>query len=457
MPSPESLASRAEPGLVQARVSPEGLVRRLAGHLARADGPPGSRWAALLTIALHTRDRRLALAPPEVSRRALAEIEGRIRRVLRAGDRYAFVAREELWIMLAALPDGAVAELAAGSLQDLLARPVALAGDDGSSWRMDILPVIGGACAPAAAGIGAASLLAAADEARRDNAGGRPRPAIRRLADSAVAREAPEGLARALEHALEWNELEVHFQPQVDVRSGRCEAAEALIRWRRPDGSRVSPARIIEICEQRETIGQLARFTLNTTLRHLAQWRGAGLPVSVGVNLSATTLSDPTLPMVVSQALDTWDVPAAQLTLELTESALIRDERAAAESLAALRELGCRLSIDDFGTGYSPYTYLRQFSFDELKIDQSFVRSVNSEAADLRIVQSLVDLAHTFGMHAVAEGVEDEASEQALRALGCDIAQGWFVSAALAPGDFATWCLARGSGAGKRHPATVGR
>lgn len=453
MPSPESLASRAEPELVQARVSPEGLVRRLAGHLARADGPPGSRWAALLTIALHTRDRRLALAPPEVSRRALAEIEGRIRRVLRAGDRYAFVAREELWIMLAALPDGAVAELAAGSLQDLLARPVALAGDDGSSWRVDILPVIGGACAPAAAGIGAASLLAAADEARRENAGGSPRPAIRRLADSAVAREAPEGLARALEHALEWNELEVHFQPQVDVRSGRCEAAEALIRWRRPDGSRVSPARIIEICEQRETIGQLARFTLNTTLRHLAQWRGAGLPVSVGVNLSATTLSDPTLPMVVSQALDTWDVPAAQLTLELTESALIRDVRAAAESLAALRELGCRLSIDDFGTGYSPYTYLRQFSFDELKIDQAFVRNITTEDPDRKIVHSLVALAHAFGMQAVAEGVEDQATFAALGEAGCDLAQGWHFAAALPPDAFVAWCRARHCAIGRE--ATV--
>ncbi|WP_187272269.1 EAL domain-containing protein [Zeimonas arvi] len=451
MPSPEPLASRAERGLAQARVSPEGLVRRLAGRLARADGSPGSRWVGLLTIALHTRDRRLALAPPEVSRQALAEIEGRMRRVLRAGDRYAFVAREELWIMLAALPDGAVAELAAGSLQDLFEQPVALA--DGSSWRIDILPVIGGACAPAAAGIGAAALLAAADAARRENAGASPRPAIRRLADATVVREAPESLARALEHALEWNELEVHFQPQVDVRSGRCEAAEALIRWRRPDGSRVSPARIIEICEQRETIGQLARFTLNTTLRHLAQWRGAGLPVSVGVNLSATTLSDPTLPMVVSQALDTWDVPAAQLTLELTESALIRDERAAAESLSALRELGCRLSIDDFGTGYSPYTYLRRFSFHELKIDQAFVRNITTEAPDRKIVHSLVALAHAFGMQAVAEGVEDQATLAALGEAGCDLAQGWHFAAALPPEAFVAWCRARHCAIGRE--ATV--
>jgi EAL domain-containing protein (putative c-di-GMP-specific phosphodiesterase class I) len=160
---------------------------------------------------------------------------------------------------------------------------------------------------------------------------------------------------------------------------------------------------------------------------------------------------------MVSQALDTWDLPAGRLTLELTESALIRNQQVARETMRQLKRLGCRLSIDDFGTGYSPYTYLRQFSFDELKIDQSFVRRVSSEAADLRIVQSLVDLAHAFGLHAVAEGVEDEQSERALRGLGCDLAQGWFVSAALPADDFATWCLLRRSRATTRHRETVGR
>lgn len=443
MPSPDRQAGHPAPGQAAARVSPDGLIRRLAGRLARAGGPAETGWVGLLTIALHTTDRRLALAVPETGRQVLAEIEARLRQVLHAADRYAFVSREELWIMLAALPDGAVADLAAGSLQDLLAQPVRLGERDGSPLRLDIHPVIGGACAPAATGIGATALLAAADGARRENAGAMPRPQVRRVAESAGAREASESLVRALAHALEWNELEVHFQPQVNIRSGRCESAEALIRWRRPDGSRVSPARIIEICERRETIGQLARYTLNTTLRHLAQWRDAGLPVTVGVNLSATTLSDPTLPLIVSQALDTWDVPAGHLTLELTESALIRDEQAAARSLAALRELGCRLSIDDFGTGYSPYTYLRQFSFDELKIDQAFVRNITTEDPDRKIVHSLVALAHAFGMEAVAEGVEDQATFAALGEAGCDLAQGWHFAAALPPEAFVAWCRVR--------------
>src|SRR5690606_34680881 len=141
--------------------------------------PAEPRWDGLLTIALHTPDRRLALAEPETCRQAFAEIEARLRRVLHAADRYAFVSREELWIMLAALPDAAVADLAAGSLQDLLAQPVRLGARDGSSLRLDVVPVIGGACAPAAAEIGAAALLAAADGARREGAGARRRPEIR--------------------------------------------------------------------------------------------------------------------------------------------------------------------------------------------------------------------------------------------------------------------------------------
>ena len=243
--------------------------------------------------------------------------------------------------------------------------------------------------------------------------------------------------------ALADNEFAVHFQPQVELRSGRCCSAEALIRWRHPDGHMVSPEAIVALCEKRDLIMPLTRFTLNTALRHMSVWDTAGIDIAVAVNLSAATLSDPSLPMMVSQALDTWDIPARRLTLELTESALIRNQGIALGIMQQLHRLGCRLSIDDFGTGYSPYTYLRQFSFDELKIDQSFVRRINSDSADLRIVQSLVDLAHTFGMHAVAEGVEDEATQASLRTLGCDLVQGWHLSAALPPDAFATWCRAR--------------
>lgn len=435
------------------RLQPAELLQRLGERMARADGAR----TALLAIELSPSDRRLAIGHGRAERAALAEVGRRVEAVLRAADRYAFASREELWVLLADLPSESLAELAGRTLLERLRRPIRAPGSQDPHASIRLQPAVGIAWIAAKGEIDALSVLAVATEAAaaRRGAGGHGIQ-LRRV--RATRDNVP--MQRQVEHdltrALEGNELEVHFQPQIDLRGGQCRSAEALIRWRHPDGRTVNPEAIVAICEKRDLILQLTRFTLNTTLRQASGWDTLGLRVSVAVNLSAATLSDPSLPLMVSQALDTWDLPADRLTLELTESALIRNQQVARETMRQLKRLGCRLSIDDFGTGYSPYTYLRQFSFDELKIDQSFVRRVNSEAADLRIVQSLVDLAHAFGMHAVAEGVEDEQSERALRALGCDLAQGWFVSAALPADDFAAWCLARGARDAARHRETVG-
>ncbi len=409
------------------RVSPAALLRRLDERLALGDGAR----IALVAIALSPSDRRLALGHGHAERATLAEVARRVESVLRAPDCYAFASREEVWVLLPDLPSESLAELAGSTLLDRLLRPIA-------APAVPLQPTVGIAWTAASGRIDALSVLAVANEAAAARHGSR-RVQLRRVRatrdNAPVQRQVEQDLARALDA----NALEVHFQPQVDLRSGRCRSAEALIRWRHPDGRTVNPEDIVAICEKRDLILQLTRFTLNTTLRQMSGWDAYGFELTVAVNLSAATLSDPSLPLMVSQALDTWDIPPERLTLELTESALIRNQQVACETMVRLKALGCRLSIDDFGTGYSPYTYLRQFSFDELKIDQSFVKRTDTRAADLRIVQSLVDLAHTFGMHAVAEGVEDAATADALRALGCDLAQGWHVSAALAPEPFARW------------------
>lgn len=436
------------------RLPPAGLLKLVEERLSRADGAR----TALVAIALSPSDRSLAIGRGITERTVLAEVGRRVEGMLRAADRYAFASREELWVMLADLPSESLAELAGRTLLERLRRPIAAPHRPGETSTIRLEPSVGVAWAAATGSIDALSMLGVATEAvsARYGRGGHgiQLRRVRATRDNAPAqRKVEQDLARA----LDGNELEVHFQPQVDLRSGRCRSAEALIRWRHPDGSTVNPEAIVAICEKRDLIVQLTRFALNTTLRQMSGWDALGLDVTVAVNLSAVTLSDASLPAMVSQALDTWDIAPNRLTLELTESALIRNQQVACETMKQLHRLGCRLSIDDFGTGYSPYTYLRQFAFDELKIDQSFVRRMNSNAADLRIVQSLVDLAHTFGMHAVAEGVEDEAAERALRSLGCDLAQGWHLSAARPPDDFATWCLTRGSAARNSRPEPVGR
>ena len=150
-------------------------------------------------------------------------------------------------------------------------------------------------------------------------------------------------------------------------------------------------------------------------------------------------MADPTFPTQVEQALSTWGADPHKLTLELTESSIVQNERTALEFMKQLSALGCHLAIDDFGTGYSSFAYLRQFPLNELKIDQTFVRHITTERGDQRIVNALVDLAHTFGMRALAEGVETQEAEVILRDLGCDLGQGYLYSKAMSASKFIAW------------------
>jgi EAL domain-containing protein (putative c-di-GMP-specific phosphodiesterase class I) len=296
-----------------------------------------------------------------------------------------------------------------------------------------------------------------ASEAAAQSLGREDHVRILRVNDDHASGLRRHEIERDLHDALARNELEVHFQPQISLHTGHCVSAEALVRWRRADGRTVEPSTIASIAEERGLILELTRFTMNTALRHAAQWQQHGLELLVAINLSAITFGDDTLPELVAQTLSIWGVDPARLTLELTESALIRNERAAITLAAELRALGCRLSIDDFGTGYSSLAYLHRFPLDELKVDRSFVQSIASASDDRRIVRALIELAHAFELTTVAEGVEDAFTESALRELGCDLAQGFHLSPALPPDDFLEWSANRNAAANvtaRRSPAT---
>lgn len=186
-------------------------------------------------------------------------------------------------------------------------------------------------------------------------------------------------------------------------------------------------------------MSQLTQFVLNTSLRHQMFWKTNDVDVAVAINISAQSLADPTFPTQVAQALSTWGADARKLTLELTESSIVQNERTALEFMNQLAELGCHLAIDDFGTGYSSFAYLRQFPLNELKIDQSFVKNIVTEHGDQRIVNALIDLAHTFGMRALAEGIETEEAKTILHDLGCDMAQGYLYAKAMSANKFVSW------------------
>jgi diguanylate cyclase (GGDEF)-like protein len=239
-----------------------------------------------------------------------------------------------------------------------------------------------------------------------------------------------------LRRAIETDALTLVFQPKIDITTGRVHGAETLVRWTHPRHGPLSPAQFIPLAEETGTIRFLSRWVLRHAIARLAAWRAAGLDLKLAVNLSVRDLGDRTLPEHVSDLLLQADVPPDRLTLEITESAVMRDPDAALQVLERLAALGIDLSVDDFGVGQSSFSYLRRLPVAELKIDQSFVRPLAASADDRSIVRAIVELARALGMRVVAEGVEDADSLQLLASFGCDGAQGYFIARPLAAAQF---------------------
>jgi diguanylate cyclase (GGDEF)-like protein len=249
-------------------------------------------------------------------------------------------------------------------------------------------------------------------------------------------------LVGELREAIDRGEFTLHFQPKLDLADGSLVGAEALVRWQRPNGILVQPDLFIPVAEQNGLIRPLTRWVLDHALRQTAVWRRGGLTIPIAVNLSMRDLHDQELPEVVAEMLARWNVSPDQLLLEITESSLMVDPARALQTAIELSTIGVRLAIDDFGTGYSSLAYLKRLPVDELKIDKSFVGNMASDEEDATIVRSMVRLAHDLGLTVVAEGVEDDASWDALRQLGCDVAQGYYISRPLQAHDLASWVRA---------------
>ena len=238
-----------------------------------------------------------------------------------------------------------------------------------------------------------------------------------------------------LRRALGNDELVVHYQPQVNLMTGRVETVEALVRWQHPREGLLSPAEFVPLAERTGLIRPLTTDVLAQALRQTAHWRDRGLDLVVSVNLSARNLHDPHLSAQLRDLLAANRLPARHLQLELTESSIMDDPERAGTVLRSLDQLGVRLAIDDFGTGYSSLAYLQRLPVDEIKIDRSFVAGMADRPADRVIVDSTIDLARNLGLTVTAEGVETETVLGLLRAAGCHSVQGYFVSPAVPAGE----------------------
>jgi diguanylate cyclase (GGDEF)-like protein/PAS domain S-box-containing protein len=229
-----------------------------------------------------------------------------------------------------------------------------------------------------------------------------------------------------LRDAVHDGQLWPAYQPVVDLRTGKMVAVEALLRWTHPRYGAIPPAEFIPLAEESDLINVIGKEMLRATTRELAARRkGQGLDLTLKVNLSARQLDDPHLVPAVQDALASTGLPAAALCLEVTESALMRDQQAASEVLASLRSLGVLLAIDDFGTGYSSLAQLRRLTLDTLKIDRSFITGIAESRDAEAIVTSIIAMAHAVDLTVIAEGVEHEDQLELLRKLGCDQAQGY--------------------------------
>jgi diguanylate cyclase (GGDEF)-like protein len=246
-------------------------------------------------------------------------------------------------------------------------------------------------------------------------------------------------LLSELRRAVEQGELRLYYQPKMTLSSSKVLAAEALIRWVHPVRGLVPPALFIPFAEHTGYIKALTLWVLKEAISQCGQWCREGRPLQISVNISARDLTSRDLPERIAALLDEHGVSAQMLCLEITESGFMEDPQHAQRVLDRLAQQGVQLSIDDYGTGYSSLSYIMRLPVKELKIDQAFVSRMSENPNLATIVHSTIELGHSLGLKVVAEGVEDFRGFELLRELGCDSAQGYYLSPPLAPAEFTAW------------------
>ncbi len=246
-------------------------------------------------------------------------------------------------------------------------------------------------------------------------------------------------LMSGLRHAVLANEFMLYYQPKAQTSTGTIRSVEALIRWQHPARGLIFPDHFIHLAEQTGFITALTLWTVERAMQQYNEWQSRGIELEIAVNLSMWDLHDVSFPTKIAALFERYGVPTYRIRMEVTESSAMADPDLTISVLKRLTALGIFCSIDDFGTGYSSLTYLTRLPIDELKIDRSFIQHITDTPANESIVSSTITMAHSLGLQVVAEGVEDANTLELLDGLGCDIAQGYYLSRPLPPDDFVRW------------------
>ncbi len=360
----------------------------------------------------------------------LRVVAARLSGILREADTAARLGGDEFVVLLENLQPEAKPELVAERICEVLAQPIELESLDGRA--VSITASVGIAVGPRAS---ADDLLRDADFALYEaKAAGKDRYAVFESKMHATVQDRLE-LEMDLKDALDRGEFFLLYQPTFELQSGRVTGVEALIRWQHPTRGVVSPDVFIVLAEQSGLIVEIGCWVLQTACAQAALWHEQGRSLAVSVNVSARQLDADSFVQEVASALSMSGLDAASLTLEITETALMRDIEAAARRLSELKSLGVRIAIDDFGTGYSSLAYLRQFPVDALKIDRSFISGVAASTESKALIHTLVQLGKDLGLETLGEGIEDNAQLQNLRREQCDLGQGFLFARPLDPAD----------------------
>ncbi|MGI5226501.1 putative bifunctional diguanylate cyclase/phosphodiesterase [Actinoallomurus sp. CA-142502] len=431
LPNRKLLIVRTEEALAEARHRAE----RRAAQGRGADEEPQQRVGLFLLDLDRFKEVNDTLGHP-TGDRLLQLVAHRLTHSVRPGDLVARLGGDEFAVLLPSVRDARAAREVAARLRAALGEPVRL---DGNSFDLD--GSVGIALHPDHAP-DFELLMQRADVAMyvaKENRTGVE------IYSPDRDRNSPERLGRQgeLRRAIDRGELELHYQPKIFLDDDRPAGMEALLRWRHPTKGLLPPDQFLPIAEQTYLMRGITGFVVEAALAQVAEWWQAGLPVQVSINASGRDLLDSTLTETIASGLMRHAVPPHALQLEITERILMTKPAYAADTVAALAKLGIPLSLDDFGTGYSSLVRLRSLPVEEIKIDSSFVGRLCDTGDDAVIVQSIVDLVRTLGLRSVAEGVEDAATADLLRKMGCDAAQGYHFRPPMTADDATAWLRGR--------------
>jgi len=411
------------------------FLHRLELALEEAAGQPGSGPAVLL-LDLNRFKMVNDTLGHDVGDRLLRAVGARIAAVVPAQATVARLGGDEYAVLLPRCAAGEADALSvAGAVHQALDQPFPLDG-----FNLDASAAIGAAYSTEG-GLDATTMLARADIAMyAAKKALLPVQTYSAELDQTTPRRL--ALVGELRHAIDHGGLVLHYQPQVALSTHTLAGVEALVRWQHPLHGLIYPDEFIPLAEHTGLITALTTVVLDTALGQCRVWLDQGRRIGVAVNISVRGLIDSAFPDEVAAVLAATNVPASLLTLELTEGSVMTDPSRTLPVLQALHELGVELSIDDFGTGYSSLAYLSQLPVDEVKIDKSFVMQMGSDASSCTIVHAVVDLGRNLGLRVVAEGVEDEASREALTQMGCAVGQGYLFSRPVSAEALQAWLSA---------------